>query len=738
MKEHLLDIFKEEAGEQLSHLETALLDLDKGVDNPELVNAVFRALHTIKGSAGMFGLDEVSGFAHKIESIFDLVRSGELTISPLLITLALRAGDIIRKMIFEPAGNCSDEASQVIAVLQQQIADTGGSKTLPLSEVRSAGSAKASQKCFRISLSLHASALKQRVDPLERIKELFALGSCSVNANVRAVPLLEEIDPETCYVDWEITLITPVDADELRDLFIFIADQCSLVIEQIEPTVPDEDDDLVPGPMLGEILVSRGDLDRMNLEKVLSGKKRLGEMLVETGAVPPERVNSALTEQALIRDFQRERRNQEAAASLRVPSTKLDHLMNLVGELVTTQGRLSLCATEFNSVDMFSSTDPHQMFELWDAIGGRLRDVAEEMERHTVELRENIMGIRLIPIGTMFGRFSRLVRDLSAELGKEVELLFEGGETELDKSIIERLVDPLIHIIRNSIDHGIESGEQRLIAGKPAQGIIRMVARHIGECVEIVVSDDGAGLDVDLIQSIAIARGLIDPETRLEDRELFALICHPGFSTSQTVTTVSGRGVGMDVVSQAITSLNGSLEISSSYGSGTTMTIRIPLTLAIIETLLVKVASEQFLIPLAHVEECIDYKRGGSEPVESTGIVNLRGEPLSFISLRDRFLIAGDRPETEQIVVSKSMDKRFGILVDEVVCQHQSVIKSLGRFYKKVRGVSGAAVMGDGTVSLVLDLPVIYSMEEGRDFSLFGSVRFGRPVISRETVSEGH
>ena len=731
MKESLLEIFRDEAGEQLTVLESALLELGCAEGDPELVNAVFRPLHTIKGSAAMFGLDEISVFAHRVESVLDLVRSGELSVSQEMITLVFRACDIIRKMIFASSDDYSDEACNVTNTLMEiarQVAPPADDST---ERPESPTVVPGVRQTFRITLLMKPSVLKQGVNPLEMLRELALLGTCTSVANLDAIPPLQEIDPHLCYVDWEITLTTTAGENAVRDIFIFIEDQCTLAIDEITAGKAAGDSK----SLLGEILVRRGDLERDHLERILSRKKRLGEMLLESGAVPEERLNAALSEQSRIRGLQRDRQLRESTASLRVPAIKLDKLMNLVGELVTSQGRLSLCSNDFNSIDLSTQRDFRQIYEQWDAIGEMLRDVAEETERLTVELRESVMGMRMLPIGSIFGRLGRLVRDLATELGKDVVMVTEGEDTELDKTFIERLVDPLLHIIRNSMDHGIETREKRLASGKPVKGVIRFVASHTGESVEIIVSDDGAGLDSESIRSTAVSRGLIPPDANLEDKELFALICEPGFSTSREVTAVSGRGVGMDVVMQAITDLNGSLEIRSVRGSGTAMTIKLPLTLAIIETLLVKVGGERYMIPLNQVEECIDFVREG-DPYCSSNIATLRGASLPFIPLRARFSISGESPRVEQIVVARNADYRFGLLVDEVICQYQAVIKPLGKFYGSVKGVSGATVMGDGKLALVLDLPALLSMEEGFDPLATGSVHVASSILSGENYGE--
>ncbi len=710
MKEHLKDIFREESSEQLTLLENTLLELEDGRGEPELVNEVFRILHTIKGSAAMFGLGEIAGFAHKVESVLDLVRSGQLPVSSMLVTQVLRSGDIIRRMLLDDHEGCSKEVAEVMENLQGLAAHDHSNAELHTPADAVAGKKYSGPlQTFRIHFAINPSLMEQGSNPLDLIRELSALGPCRITANMDAIPKLTDIDASLSYVEWDIILTTAAGENAVRDIFIFVEGECRLLIEPVCDEMQGVEDHDVTIPCLGEILVERGDLDRESLARALSGQKMLGEILVESGELPVGRLNAALSEQNHLRELQRNRHTRESAVSLRVPAVKLDQLVNLVGELVTAQGGLSLCAGEFNSLDLFYQRDAEKLFEDWDRIGGMLRNIAEDVERLTLELRETAMNLRVLPIGATFGRYRRLIRDLAANLGKEVELITEGEETELDKNVIERLADPLLHIIRNSIDHGIETPEVRLSAGKEAKGTVFLSASHIGDRVEIRISDNGAGLNPELIRATAVGRGLISNEADLDDHELYAFICEPGFSTSSSVSDISGRGVGMDVVRQAIEALHGTLEINSLRGSGTTMIIRLPLTLAIIETLLVRVGEVRYMIPLSQVEECIDLTREELAASHGRDIVSLRGEPVPFVLMRERFRIAGERPEIEQVVVTRFGRERYGLVVDEVLCQYQSVIKSLGRFYQKVDGVSGATILGDGSVALVLDISGLLS-----------------------------
>jgi two-component system chemotaxis sensor kinase CheA len=440
--------------------------------------------------------------------------------------------------------------------------------------------------------------------------------------------------------------------------------------------------------------VERGDLTEEQIAELLGKRKRLGELAVEAGVLHPDRVSSALLEQQHVRQ-QREGRQPaaDAASSIRVSADKLDQLVNLVGELVTVQARLSLVAQGLKS---------HV----------ELASVAEEVERLTAELRDNALDIRMLPIGATFSKFKRLVRDLSSELGKEIELSTHGAETELDKTVIEKLNDPLVHIIRNSIDHGIEAPEVRAAKGKPKNGTITLGAVHSGDSVLITVRDDGAGLNKEAIRAKAIERKLIPHGAELTDKETWNLIFAPGFSTAAKVSSVSGRGVGMDVVKQAIEGLRGTIDVQSTPGQGSCITLKIPLTLAIIETLLVKIGADRFVLPLSLVDECI--LLGKEEIAASHGrdLLQVRDRLVPYLPLRSLFGIEGPPPAIQQVVICRFQERSIGFLVDWVIGEHQTVIKSLGPIYQRVAGISGATILGDGCVALILDVDALVRAAE--------------------------
>ncbi|MDA8163992.1 MAG: chemotaxis protein CheA [Desulfobacteraceae bacterium] len=495
-------------------------------------------------------------------------------------------------------------------------------------------------------------------------------------------PPLAGLDPEACHFSWEIILTTNRDENAIRDVFIFVEEGSSLEVSRLADTTMEEGE---RGRMLGEILVQKGDLTPERLSEVLSRKPLLGEMLVREKAVEQSKIEAALAEQRHLRKIGQAQ--QEAAASVRVPAEKLDTLVDLVGELVIVQARLSQHA---------AGLDPTAV------------SIAEEVERLTAELRDNTMSLRMVQIGTMFGRFKRLVRDLSKELGKEIELSVAGGETELDKTVIEKLNDPLIHLIRNSIDHGIEPPEERKAAGKGPTGTIRLVAVHAGANVVITIADDGAGLDVGKIKAKAAEKGLLPAQAEMTDQEAFKLIFEPGFSTADRVSDISGRGVGMDVVRRGVESLRGAIEVASRPGEGTSIAITLPLTMAIIDGMLVETGGEKYVIPQAAIVECFALTQEEIAQAHGKQVIEVRGHMLPYICLRERFGIGGEVPPSRRVVLCEEGGRNIGLAVDRVLGNYQTVIKPLGEVYRQVECVSGATILGDGTVALILDPSKMY------------------------------
>jgi two-component system chemotaxis sensor kinase CheA len=691
--------FKHEARELLGDLEDSLLEMEENPGDLGIVSRVFRTMHTIKGSGAMFGYDDIASFTHNVETVYDLVRTGELAVSQELVTLSLAARDRILAMLeASETGVAVDKVvnEQVIARFRRLVSSGICDRESTCDEV-GGGTGEPEKQApaevtYRIRFRPRPEIFNCGINPLGLLRELQELGVCTIVAHTSAIQPLADLQPEKCHFFWDIIVTTSRGEDAINDVFIFVADDCEISITVIDDgTHQDEGGGY---KRLGEILVERGDMTLEQMGEVLGRQKRFGELAVEAGMVDPDALASALLEQQHVKEVRQERQPApEAASSIRVTAEKLDVLVNLVGELVTVQARLSLVAQELKK-------------------HSELVSVAEEVERLTNDLRDNALDIRMLPIGATFTKFKRLVRDLSGELGKVIELTTKGAETELDKTVIEKLNDPLVHIIRNSIDHGIEGPEDREAKGKPRAGTIHLSAVHSGDSVLITIGDDGAGLNSDAIRAKAVERKLILPTAELSEQEIWGLIFAPGFSTAGKITSVSGRGVGMDVVKQAIDALRGSIEVDSKLHEGTTITLKIPLTLAIIESLLVQIGKDRFVLPLSMVDECLFLGKEEIEKSHGRDILQVRGHVVPYVPLRKMFKIEGPVPSFQQVVICQIQGKRVGVVVDKVIGEHQTVIKSLGRMYQHVEGVSGATILGDGSVALILDIPTIIQAAE--------------------------
>lgn len=673
--------FREEAAELLADLETALLELEENPADQEIVAQVFRAMHTIKGSGAMFGFDAISSFTHEVETVYDLVRNDVIPVTKELVDLSLAARDQITAMLEAETESSSVDQTRVeelVIAFRRLIPAEEATTPPPTAEVSFSAELEvdAADLTYRVRFQPPKDLFLNGTNPVALLDELRELGTCQVVAQVDEIPLLEDFDAEACYTYWDIILTTGRGIDAIRDVFIFVEDDSDIKIESIAADGADK--------RVGDILVERGAVTQETIDSLLSERKLLGEMLVDGGAVSDGQVQLALAEQRQLKEVSKVREKTEAVPSIRVPADKLDRLVDLVGEMVTIHSRLNQTAIQREDPDLIN--------------------IAEEVERLTGELRDNTLNIRMLPIGTTFSKFKRLVRDLSNELGKQIDLETSGAETELDKTVIEKLNDPLVHLIRNCIDHGVELPAERVAAGKPSQGIVHLAAIHSGDSVIIEITDDGKGLDKEAIHRKGLDRGVIAEGEELSDQELYQLIFAAGFSTAANVTNVSGRGVGMDVVKRAIEALRGSIEIDSTLGSGTCIRIKIPLTLAIIESLLVEIGGERFVLPLAQVEECIELSREDVAKAHGRNLANVRGQLIPYIPLRKTFAIDGQPPDMEQVVISSVAGQRIGFVVDHVIGEHQTVIKSLGRMYRDVHGVSGATILGDGTLALILDI----------------------------------
>lgn len=703
MIDKIIDTFREESYELLSQLEQLLLDLESSPEDKEIISAVFRVMHTIKGSAAMFGFEQISSLAHEVEFVLDSLREGKISVSKELIDLTLAARDLLRALLDTGEQNAKEFSRDVESLVEKSRLLLPSKEPTEKKEVKQEEkrTASDSENTYRIRFTPHSEIFLQGTRPLLLLKELTDSGEYSCIGFTEKIPPLSELDPEKCYVSWEIILTTGLDSNAVHDIFIFVESNSTVKIA----TITDFSNLLsnIEDKRLGEILIDKGVIKKETLESALKEQKKIGEVLLEGKLVTSQELKAALEEQQHARKLKEKRENLISASSIRVNSEKLDDLVDLVGELVTIQARLSQTSLTLGD--------------------SALTSLSEQIESLTAELRDISMGMRMLPIGSTFNKFNRLVRDLSAGLGKEVVMITEGAETELDKTVIERLNDPLVHLIRNCIDHGLEMPEERAKAGKPKKGTVTLSAVHSGGTVHITIADDGAGLDVNRIKEKALSKGLISAEDNLTDSQIHQLIFAPGFSTAVNVTSVSGRGVGMDVVKKEIEALRGSVNVSSKSGAGTKVTLSLPLTLAIIEGLLTKIGEDHYVIPLSSVEECVELIESEDKKDVGKSIINVRGQALPFVRVKNIFGIKTPAPPIEQIVIVRTRDQRIGIVVDQVIGDYQTVIKSLGSFYKEAEGISGATILGDGSVALILDINRVAELVKREEDKVHGRRR---------------
>jgi two-component system chemotaxis sensor kinase CheA len=637
--------FLVEARDLLRELESGLLELEQRPDDRTLVDTIFRALHTLKGSGGMFGPPALAAFAHEVETRFEGVRHGTEAVTPELAGLLLASRDHLERLLEAPDATDPGETERLVASLR------GSAGPAPAAEAAATPAPEevpAAEACaWRIALRLPPQAILHGTDPLRLIEELKGLGECAVE-QAAELPSIERIDAAGPPFCWTLHLVTAQPRAAIEDVFIFL-DDGTFTIETLE-AAPAVEPAQAPAsaPAAAPPAPAGAPANR---------------------DAPPPAAKAA--------------EPARPEASVRVAASRLDALLDQVGELVIAQARLTALA--------YTRKDP------------TLTAVVEEIERLSAELRESTMGMRMLPIGTLFGRYRRVVRDLSQELGKAIELTTAGEATELDKTMIERLGDPLVHLIRNSVDHGIEDAATRLAKGKPAHGSVHLEARQAGAEVLISIKDDGAGLNRARIREKAVARGLITADAQIPDRDIDQLIFHPGLSTAAKVSNVSGRGVGMDVVKRTIEDLRGSIDVTSTPGAGTTITLRLPLTLAIIDGLLVRVGQGMCVVPLPVIEECVELAAAEHKGSSGRSFLNIRGALVPFLRLSELFGTGVGSHEQEMVVIVASEQGRVGLVVDQVVGHHQTVIKSLSPLHRGILGLGGATILGDGRVALILD-----------------------------------
>ncbi|WP_234081876.1 chemotaxis protein CheA [Azonexus sp. R2A61] len=704
--DELTSVFIQEGREQLQALESGLLQLEQNPEDHDNINGIFRAAHTIKGASGVIECHFIESFMHKVENVLDRLRNAEIGVSAELTGVLLRACDHLAQLMDVLESGATEPEPFVLAAGERLIGELAAYlPTAPTgiveaeSEVEASGGGVVNTDSWHISVRFGPHMLRGGMDPLSFIRFLGSLGEIvAIETLADGMPDAAEMDPEACYLGFEIRLQTRAGKADIERVFDFCSDDCDLRIlppnskfaEYVKLIRELPEDDM----RLGEILVRCGAITEAELEAGLKLQhapapdaslpslgdppKPLGEILVENKVIQKEVIDAAVTKQTQVNE-----KKAVEARLIRVQADKLDQLIDLVGELVIAGASTNLLAQRSGQGELVESTSI--------------------LSRLVEDIRDSALQLRMVQIGETFNRFNRVVRDVSRELGKEIDLQISGGETELDKSVVEKIGDPLMHLVRNSIDHGIEAGDLRESRGKPRRGTVVLNAFHDSGSIVIEVGDDGGGLPRDKILHKAIDKGLVPAGQNLSDQEIINLIWEPGFSTAEQVTNLSGRGVGMDVVRKNIQNLRGNCDVSSEEGKGTTFTIRLPLTLAIIDGFLVSVGKSSYVIPLDMVIECIELREGGAD----RDYLNLRGEVLPFVRLRDMFDIAGRRPARENVVVVQYAGQKAGIVVDQLMGEFQTVIKPLSSIFRHLRGIGGSTILGSGEVALILDVPTL-------------------------------
>ncbi len=673
-----LELFKakfiEDAADLLNELEKKLLDLEQNLEDTELAKDVFRVMHTLKGSCGMYGYDNIGKITHQLETIYDLIRDGKSSVTKKILSLTLSSTDILRSLLQDDNSIPEDRAILLLEIngIISEISDA------PVERKQEVVLApKTGITTYYILFQPDADISDRGVNLKAIFDEIKDLGKSKTIEHSSEFTDSAEGKAEKFYMYWEIFVVTSADMNTVKEVFLFVEDEVK--IQEFCNY------DIFDKPEMIEKIDNLADLQVKfiinEFQSYFKTQQRIDDTIKgdEQASVETQKSQNAL------KDFQRQVKSmmaEQTTSSIRVSSERLDELMNLVSELVTTKAELSLIAEE------------HKI--------PRLLAVAEKVEKLSKQFRDNALYIRLIPIESMVVRFERLVRDLSKELNKEVEFITQGTDTELDKTIIDNLAIPIMHILRNSIDHGIEDAETRIKRGKPAKGVIKLTAFYSGADVFIQVHDDGAGMDPQTLREKAIAKGFISANAILTNKEIFDLIFLPGFSTAQSITGVSGRGVGMDVVKQKITNLRGEIDVDSEIALGTSITIKLPLTLSIVDALWVKIDNRHFLIPLYVVDSCTEFTHAELQKTANNRVY-YADDLVPYIYLRKEFAITTPSPEIERMVMVKYKDRLVGLVVDIVVGEHQAVLKPLGEILKNLEILSGGTILGDGEVALVLD-----------------------------------
>ncbi len=669
-------VFFEESFEGLDTMESGLLDLNTGDVDVDEINMIFRAAHSIKGGSGTFGFSAVSDFTHVMETLLDEMRDGRRQVTQTAVDALLGSVDCLRAMLTAIQDDDEIDTQNVLEnkkILEQELANgaiDASEEAVVDTDTEQVTDVENSQiEGWNISFSPHLNMLKTGNDPVRMFRELAELGELTVKADFLGLPDIHELDPEECHLSWKLHLKGNVPEHEIEDIFAWVEDECDFALQKIQ----------------SETSVVAPVADHPPVEAPTPPAEKIEKEDTKPVSKKPADVSKAKSETA-------KPAANKGSGSIRVDTTKIDTLINMVGELVITQSMLSLVGEHFeiNKLD-------------------QLKNGLSQLERHTRELQESVMNIRMLPISFVFSRFPRLVHDLSSKLGKKIELKLIGENTEVDKTVVELLSDPLVHLVRNSLDHGIEMPEDRMAAGKPETGTVILEAYHRGGNIVIEVVDDGKGLDKDKLRGKAIEKGLIEEDTILTDKQTFELIFMPGFSTAEKLTDVSGRGVGMDVVRRNIQSLGGNIEIISELGKGSTISIHLPLTLAILDGQSIAVGDERYIVPLGSIIESININEELVNRVAGKGeTFRLRDEYLPIVRMHEIFHVESAKATKLTdglVVVVEGQGVKCGLFVDDLLGQQQVVIKSLEANYRRIEGISGATILGDGSVALILDIP---------------------------------
>ena len=662
-----------EAREQLQAMEESLLQLESDPEDDDAIGAIFRAAHTIKGSAGLFGLEPIVSFTHIVEDVLDRLRDGSVAVDPGLIAVLLKSGDHMLELIDVVANQGSTLQPPALAremelcqILQEYQAPPTAPDIRPTQAATTPATEPGEARLWHISLRFGRDVFRNGMDPLSFLRYLQTLGEIvEITTLTDTLPSLEEWDAESCYLGFELDVRSAAPYAALNEVFDFVREDCAIEISAVdEPATP-----------AGTRLVAQGQEDSTESTAMVT----TGELMADQRSTP--RLPAQVADKG--------ENKAKDGAYVRVNADKLDELINLVGELVIASAGASLLARTCNN-------DP-------------LQESTSTVSALVEEILDGALRLRMIPIGETFNRFRRVVRDVSQELGKDIDLIISGAETELDKTVVEKIGDPLMHLLRNAMDHGIETAEARLAAGKPVKGHLHLNAYHDSGSIVLEIADDGAGLNRDRILEKAQERGLVAPGASPTDQEIYNLIFEPGFSTAQAVTNLSGRGVGMDVVKRNITLLRGTVDLDSQPGKGTVVRIRLPLTLAIINGFLVGIDQSTYVIPLDMVQECIELSEDDGVASREQGYLDLRGEVLPLVYLRDHFNHEGPASRRQNVVVVRYAELKAGLVVDDLLGEFQTVIKPLGKLFGALRGISGSTILGSGAVALILDVPALLS-----------------------------